>query len=331
MRRLPRSFRILVPLLLLAVLASACAATPSVTVTREPTAAELAAVAEADRTFAATPAYLARVKARATQIDSVRFEVFTSMESPLFDMGSRTEPLLTGAQSGNRSRFAFDMSPMMGSGAAMAGLNTNALTMTTVVDGPVTYLNAPFFREFMSLGGVSPSEFPWVQDIAVGWGRIDASSDGSNMFAEMGMNSGAGPDEMLELLESVGEVLDGGLGEVRGVPVHVAYAQVSIVDVLEQSGQDLGAIGIGDNELDALRQLFANIAVHIDDDGMVRRLEYTMDFSGITSVDPQATQLDLTMWQRVDFFEYGTDVEIAIPVRWIDITEDFEDLLDELN
>ena len=299
--------------------------------TRESTAAELAAVAEADRTFVATPAYLARVKARATRVDSMRFEVFTSMESSRFDLGSRTDPFLTGAQSGGRSRVALDMRSMLGPAAAMSGINTNALTMTTVVDGSITYLNAPFFREFMSLGGISPSEYPWVNDIAVGWGRIDASLEGSNMFAEMGMNAGGGPDEMLTLLESVGEVLDGGLGEVRGVPVHAAYAQVSMTDVLEQTGQDLGDLGIGGSGEDVLRQLFANIAVHIDGDGMVRRLEYSMDFSGITSVDPQVAQLDLTMWQRVDFFDYGTDVEIAIPVGSIDITDGFEDLLDELN
>jgi hypothetical protein len=35
--------------------------------------------------------------------------------------------------------------------------------------------------------------------------------------------------------------------------------------------------------------------------------------------------------QRVDFFGDGTDVEISIPLRWTDITDNFEDLLDELN
>jgi hypothetical protein len=66
-----------------------------------------------------------------------------------------------------------------------------------------------------------PSEFLWMQDMAMGRGWIDASSDGVNLFAEM--------------------------------------------------------------------------AMPIDDDDMARRREYTMDFSGIMSVDPQFRQLDLTV------------------------------------
>jgi hypothetical protein len=98
---------------------------------------------------AATPADLARVKASATQVDSMRFEIFTSMESPLFDMESRMERLVIGSQPGDQSRFALDMGSMMGPAAVTAGLDPKALTKTTVVRGQVTSVNAPFFAECM--------------------------------------------------------------------------------------------------------------------------------------------------------------------------------------
>jgi hypothetical protein len=56
--------------------------------------------------------------------------------------------------------------------------------------------------------------------------------------------------------------------------------------------------GCGLGQIDASSDgvnLFAEMAMPIDDDDMARRREYTMDFSGIMSVDPQFRQLDLTV------------------------------------
>ncbi|MGZ0176168.1 MAG: hypothetical protein ACKVIQ_04775 [Acidimicrobiales bacterium] len=56
--------------------------------------------------------------------------------------------------------------------------------------------------------------------------------------------------------------------------------------------------GCGLGQIDASSDgvnLFAEMAMHIDEDDMARRREYTMDFSGIMSVDPQFRQLDLTV------------------------------------
>ena len=56
--------------------------------------------------------------------------------------------------------------------------------------------------------------------------------------------------------------------------------------------------GCGLGQIDASSDgvnLFAEMAMHIDEDDMARRREYTMDFSGIMSVDPQFRKLDLTV------------------------------------
>ncbi len=331
MRNFSPLVRMLIATLSIAVLATACAANPTVTVTRPPTAAELAAEAEADRAFAATPAYLARVKNRAATVDSVRFEIFTSIESTVVSLGSRTEPVIVGEQIGNTSRIAMDLGDIFGRNFSRAGFNPNVLTMTMVTEGDVTYLNSPLFAEMVASANVSMSDYPWVADIAIGWGRIDAGASSSELMADMGVSGGAGAHEMLALLDSVGGVLDGGTGEVRGVPVRIAHAQVSMAEVLEQSGQSLKSMGIEGDDADILRELFANIAVHVDSEGLVHRVEYNMDLSNIEGIDAQASAFKLRMWQRVDFFDHGSDVEIAIPLSWTDITDEFEDLLDELN
>ncbi len=332
MKNFPSLLRPLVAALVLMMVSTACAATPTFTVTRDLTPSEVAAAADAVRSFEATPAYLARVQAHSTQADSLRFEVFTSIESSVFDMGSRTKPLMVGERSGVASRVQIDIAAMMGPMLALSGLSRSSMNMTMVTDANALYLNAPMLAELAMIDGVGADpEFAWVRELAAGWGRIDAAAfGGSDLLADMGVRAGAGAPELMALLESVGEVLDGGTGEVRGVPVRIVHAQVLVADVLEQTGQDPDDLGFGSSEMDVLGDVSANIAVHVDDDGMVRRLEYTMDFGALLDGDPQLGNLNLSMWQRVDFFDYGTEIDIPIPTVWTDITDDLQDLLDEL-
>lgn len=263
----------------------------------------------------------------------MRFEVFTSVDTSVFDMGSRTVPVMTGEQVGNRSRIFLDLSGLMGPLAANGGFDRNAMTMTMVTDGDVLYLNAPFLAEMTDLAGVSSDpDFAWVRELILGWGRLDVGElGGSDVMNDLGVTTGADATDILALLESAGEVLDGGRDDVRGVGVNVVYTNVSIVDVLRASGQDLGDLGVSRSQRGMVEDLNANVAVSVDDEGMVRRVEYTIDFASLLGSDPQAQNMDLTMWQRVDFFDFGTDIDVAVPVTSIDITNDFEDLLDELD
>lgn len=316
----------------LTLLSSACAATPTVTATRPLTAAEIAAADEAARNFEATPAYLARIGGRVEQAESMRFEVYTAIDSSLWDTGSRTEPVMTGERSGTESRVELDMGALMGPMLALGGLDRSALTMTMVADAEALYLNAPVLVELANLQGIgNEPEFAWVRDLAAGWGRIDGRAfDRSDILSDLGMSGGAGATEMLALLDSVGDVLDGGAGEVRGVPVRIAHAQVTVADILDRTGQDLDDSGFGRAEMDVLRDVSANVAVSVDEDGMIRRLEYTLDFAALVADNPQGRDFDLTMWQRVDYFDFGAPIDIHVPSVWTDVTDDLEDLLDDL-
>lgn len=324
--------RSLLALLTLLLVATACAASPTVTVTREPTAAELAAADEAAKRFEATPVYLARVQQRTNDAGAMRFEVFTSVETPLFNMGSRTTPISTGELTQGRSRVFVDLGPLMGPMGGLGGLDSNSMTMTMVTDEEALYLNAPFFAEMMAATGEGGSEYDWMDQLAAGWGRIDLSgAKGSDILNELGIAGGAGGEDVLALLGSVGAVLDGGRDEVRGVGVNVAYADVTVADILEASGESLADLGVPRSERDALQELTANVAVSIDDEGMVRRVEYRLDLGRLLGDADPSQQLDMVMWQRVDFYDFGADIEVSLPFNSVDVTDDFKDLLDELN
>lgn len=332
MRSSPSLLRLGVALLGLALLSSACAATPTVTATRPVTAAEIAAADEAARNFEPTSAYLARIGGRVERAESMRFEVFTAVDSTLWDTGSRTDPVMSGERSGADSRVQLDMGALMGPVVALGGLNRSALTMTMVTDAEALYLNAPVLAELANIEGIgNEPEFAWVRDLAAGWGRIEGNAfDRSDIMSDLGMSGGAGATEMLALLGSVGAVLDGGAGEVRGVAVRIAHAEVTVADILAQSGADLDDAGFGQSDIDVLRDVSANVAVSVDEDGMIRRLEYTLDFSALVADNPQGRDFDLTMWQRVDYFDFGAPIDILVPTVWTDITDDLEGLLDNL-
>lgn len=322
--RTPRSFLCsFIALLALVLLSGACAVDPAISVasgTGEP---------DADLEFAATADYLARAKSRTAQATSYRFESFTEVESSFLNMGSRNTPVMTGEVNGDRSRTFMDMASLMGPALSMTGMAVDQgdLTMTVVTDGGDAYINAPFFGVIADLTGLgNTGDGAWMNHVATGWGRVETGSFAANdVLAGFG-GGGAGGTELLAVLDGAGEVLDGGQADVRGVTTNVAHANVSFFDLLEQSGQDLSAFNLGRGDEDMLRSFRANVAVYVDDDDLVRRIEFVADLGAIAGLDQSAAGLDMRMWQRLDFFDFGADISVWVPSESIDITDELKDL-----
>jgi len=305
------------------LLSAACAVEPAIDVTA-------GAIEQAvDLEFSATPEYLARAKSQTTQATSLRFESYTEVESSFVNMGSRTTPNTTGEVSNGRTRTFVDLGNLMGPALAMGGLvDRGDLTMTVVTNGNDAYLQAPFLGAIVELTGMSGTEdAQWMNHLATGWGRLDLDSLGGGGVLEQfgGGATGTGGTELLAVLDSAGEVLDGGQADVRGVSTNVAHANVSFFDLLEQSGQDSSALGMSGADEDILRSLSANVAVYVDDDDMVRRVEFVTDLGAAAGADPSLAGLDMRLWQRVDYFDFDANITIAIPTDYIDITDEFED------
>lgn len=280
--------------------------------------------------FAATPDFLAYAAQQVEASDSYRFEMFQEIDGGLLEMGSRNTPLLVGATAGNTARIDMDLGSMMG-GMAMLGLGNDAdLTMSIIVDDQTMYLNAPFFASIMAMDPNAAAAMPWLDTIASGWGSIDvASFGGDDAVGALGDSFGMGASdatELLSVLDSVGEVLDGGSSEVRGVPTRVAFATVAIQDLMEASGSSADDLGLPAGALD--QALPISVEVHIDDANRVRRLEYNMDLGSLLSAEESMRGMDMSMWQRIDFIGFGETVDIAVPVGVPDITDDFAMLLE---
>lgn len=311
--------RLLVALLALVLLSTGCAATASHTTTWQPSADELAELAAADSAFEASPGYLARVSSRADLVDTARFELFMTFDASVFTAGSRTEPLMSGAISGGNTRTYIDLGLMSG---PFTALNDGTMNMTMVTTDQHAYLNAPFLATVAGFTGLAETDLAWTKDLATGWGRLDLGDESFATLGDLGLSAFDG-DSLVELLENTGNVIDGGSSEVRGVPVRVAHAEVSVLDLLETAVQD---VGLSDSDRDALSQSRANIAVSIDDEGMVRRIEYTIDFAALIEQEPELAGFELKIWQRLDYYDYGEPVDVYVPSEYFELAGHLEDL-----
>ena len=278
--------------------------------------------------FAATPSFLAYAADQVEASSSYRFEMFQEFDGGLLSMGSETTPLMTGVISGDTAQMGMDLGSMFG-GLPMPGIDANAdMAMNIIVDGETMYLNAPFFASIMQMDPNASLGMPWLDTVASGWGSIDvARLGGDDAVGTLGESFGMGTADasaLLDMLESAGDVLDGGTSEVRGVPTNVVYASVSLTDLVAAGGSSMADLDLPTDALDGMPPI--SIEVHIDDANLVRRMEYRMDLSSMMSAEESMRGMDMGMWQRIDFFAFGEVADIAIPVGAPDITDEFAEL-----
>ena len=331
--------RILTALLTLALVAGACSATTTTVVAGDRDSRAI--------DFEASPAFLAQTADRVEAFETFRFEMFMEMtvSDPSFgslDAGSRSVPVGSGEVSGDTVRVFMDFEPMMrpifemaeSMGEALPALGS--MEMTSISNPSDMYLNAPFFDTMLSLDGGSATEqdpmFAWMRAVATGWGRIDLSrlTDESAVFSQLnnlgGMQAGASGEQVLDMLRQVTDVTDGGASTVRGVSTRIARADTSLIDMFAALGMDMESAGVAEAELRAFADLDVTIDAYVDAEGLVRRIEFFMDFAAIA---PEfSTGGEFTVWQQVDYLDYGAPLSIELPADAVDITDDFLALME---
>lgn len=275
--------------------------------------------------FQATPAFLAYAADQVEAADSFRFEFFQDITgSALMEMGSRSEPFMTGESSGTTMQMRMDLSSMLGN-MPLPGLDADAdLSMNMITDETSMFLNAPLFQAMLSPDGATIPGLEWMATIASGWGRIDLDElVGGDVLDQFGMASAADSTQLLTMLDSVGDVLDGGESAVRGEPTRVVYATINLADMTDVIGDD-ASVDIPADMLDSLPPV--SMEVHIDASNYVRRISYTIDMAAMMPEGEGALGADMVMWQQIDFFDFGQPIEIAVPAGAEDITQDFAQL-----
>lgn len=159
-------------------------------------------------------------------------------------------------------------------------------TMHSVTDGTVTYMRSSLF-------GSLPEGREWMSiDLALG----------EDLESPLGANADAKGE--LELLEEVTGVSKRGREVVRGVPTTRYAGTISVAEQTERL-REKGAEGLSSLVEEESGPLW--IEVWIDDDGLIRRMDYTGSQQGAEG--EERTTFDV----RMDFYDFGNVPKIEVP------------------
>jgi hypothetical protein len=231
----------------------------------------------------------------ALEAGSGRMEMTMSMT---FE-GQTIELNATGAFAGTQAQIEMDFGAMLEALEGAAGEEAPPgfdEPMQIVVDGATMYMRWPFLS--MMAGGtewmsVSAEEMGLASDsLGTGWAATN------------------NPAQMLEMLRGIssGDIEELGDEEIRGTDTTGYAVTIDLAKAAEQMPDDFRAAF--EQSLEDLSVTTMPMDVWLGDDGLVRRI--SLDAMEMLTDTAGAAELEsgqLTM----DFFDYGADVEIAIP------------------
>jgi hypothetical protein len=302
---------------------------------------------EAIGEFEATTDFLRQAAERSTS-DGYRTEMRMSVTGEVDD---DAPAFMSGVVDGDRQHITIDLSTVMAQSAELAGqplppeMGQVDWTMEMAADPEVIYLRAPMYAQLAELAdGAALGPAAGLAEIGDGWGYIDVAALGdkvpSDVAAALG-SGGADPAAIVDAIAAAESVEDAGTSEVRGTPVHGMSAEVSMGEIMEASGQDpdamAEAIGMGagaEAVADAIYELTAPVTVWIDDDGLLRRMEYGFDMAealdaagagsgGLGAAGVAGMQFNAV----VDMFDHGAELEFEPPDDAVDVTDTFAALM----
>ena len=119
------------------------------------------------------------------------------------------------------------------------------------------------------------------------------------------------PRATMELLRGVADVEDVGSEEIRGAQATHYKGTVDLEKAVAEAPEETKK---------AIRQQFkllgvteVPIDVWIDDEGLLRRQEMTMDLSKMDTQGAPAGQVPTSMFMRMELFDFGTEVDVEPP------------------
>lgn len=178
------------------------------------------------------------------------------------------------------------------------GIPGGETTIETILDAPYMYMKGSLLEP--SLQGAE-------------WGRLDMS----DQTAAGGNQLSQDPTQYLEWLRGAGDdVEDLGREEVRGTETTHYSADLTVDGIIEgapdeetkeQLRAQLGSLGdVGSLPMD----------VWIDEDGLPRRIEFSMDAPEGAAGAAEGGSIMISM----ELFDYGVDVDVAPPKDFQDLT-----------
>jgi hypothetical protein len=169
-------------------------------------------------------------------------------------------------------------------------------TFQVITEGTTVYMNMPF------LASLFGSDAEWIS--------MDASSAGGSGLPGVGSVGTGSPAAMLESLRGVSDDIEKvGTEDVRGVATTHLKGTLNMQKAIEEAPEAqreqveaaLSQLGGAADEVP--------YEVFVDDDGLVRR--FVMDLSAVAGAGGAGE--GTTGMLSIDFFDFGADVEIAVP------------------
>lgn len=327
-------------------------------------------------TMPATPVQTAQVLAYAIQASeelSYTFEQGMSMRMSMLGMDLNIAPedaFVTGEVSGTDSRVQVDLGTFMTAMFDSMGLDLSDPLFASAfgdlgdMSMEVWIVDSTMVIDMSSLaaslGGMDPAAAAELAIFADGPVSIDLAAlggldgtDAAALVQQFGQGAQVtDPAALIEALRSVDAVTEVGSSTVGDTPVTVYEASLSIAEYYDALGMDLTdqlgsmedfGVAPGSDEaamiesmLPALEHLTADMTIMLDANGLVRRMETSMDMGEMMSAMMSEIEdsdllglgdLEMTVdtWQNFD--DYGTDVTITLP-NAVDRTSELTGLLD---
>lgn len=281
--------RRLLPLFVLGLVLTGCASEP--TTDDAPTAAETttdeaAAGDESDGASADGGSLIAAAVDESAGFTSARTRFTSVVTTPEGDIDVRGE----GVSGPDRAAITMTMS---GQSAAAFGAGEIELEIR-LLDGVMYQRNPALLEQF----GVDAE-----------WISFDADSLGPEFANMLEQAKQADPSESLAVLREVADVTEVGRETVNEVETTHYSGQLDVGAALESSGMDPATMAGSGIDVDQP----VPVDVWIDDDGLVRRYEMSMDVQGMASTT------------SFEVLEYGVELDVTAPPA--EATVSFEELV----
>lgn len=200
---------------------------------------------------------------------------------------------------------------LMGAGGADASAEELAMVQAVLGEDPMEfrYVDGTTYFNWALLSQLIGAETPWVA-------FADESSDNAfESAAGLGGGQLMSPDSAVAFLNDVWGVEDIGRESVRGVETTHFRGVIDFVELMQ--GLDPEQITALEADLDgaSLSDVFGDFPVDawIDDDGVMRRFQLEMNFSGLGSAGAAAEATIGSMTVNYEFFNIGGNIVIEAP------------------
>lgn len=282
--------------------------------------------------FEPTREFLLDAIGRLSTFESYAFEGYTDtrISSRQFGdrgFGSREVASIRGQVVGETTRAVHNYEPLFANILDEVGY-AGSLELTLIRTDRELYVTVPvneLWDQEAERGESRPLD-AWEVDVIDSWAKIDllalgdAELDGLQGLLRIQIAEAA--PFIASVVGEVETVFDGGGATVGGIRTQIAGSRIELREFMsarEMTVEDL--FGIPDSEVaDAIDRGDVVIKAYIDEQGILRRLEYSLDFGDVLDEILGGGSV-FDVWQRMDLIDVGVPAEIELPSAPADITD----------